>query len=56
MSRKQKRCCRSKEAIQEALDLYNRAIEGDADAMIKVWKIITEDDDEIGGDNDGYYK
>lgn len=56
MSRKKsRRKIRSKEVLQEALDLYERAINGDADALIKIWEIVTEDD-ESEDDSFGYYK
>lgn len=50
MSRKKrKRRCRSKEVLQEALDLFDKAKAGDVDAIIKIWEIYLEDDDN-GGD------
>ena len=52
--RKRKRKYRSKDAIQEALDLFNRALDGDVDACIKIWKIVSED--EAGGEYDGNYE
>jgi hypothetical protein len=55
MSRKKRRKkCRNKDELQEALDLFNKAIEGDVDAFIKIWKIVTED--EAGGEYDGNYE
>ena len=36
------------------LDLFNKALDGDVDAMIKIWEIISEEDeDDIGGGNYG---
>jgi len=53
MSRKKtKRVCRRKEVLQEALDLFDKAMAGDVDAIIKIWEIYLEDD-EIGGDENG---
>ena len=48
---------RSKKAIQEALDLFNKAMSGDADACIKIWEIMQENETETnGGAKDGYDK
>ena len=45
---------RSKKAIQEALDLFNKAMSGDADACIKIWEIMQDDEIETnGGAKDG---
>ena len=45
---------RSKKAIQEALDLFNKAMSGDADACIKIWVIMQENETETnGGAKDG---
>lgn len=45
---------RSKKAIQEALDLFNKAMSGDADACIKIWEIMQDDETETnGGAKDG---
>lgn len=45
---------RSKKAIQEALDLFNKAMSGDADACIKIWEIMQENETETnGGAKDG---
>jgi len=53
MSRKKtKRERRRKEVLQEALDLFDKAMAGDVDAIIKIWEIYLEDD-EIGGDENG---
>ena len=44
---------RSKKAIQEALDLFNKALSGDADACIKIWEIMQDEETETnGGAND----
>ena len=48
---------RSKKAIQEALDLFNKAMNGDADACIKIWEIMQENETETnGGAKDGKNK
>ena len=33
---------RSKQALQDAMDILDRALAGDADACIKIWEIINE--------------
>lgn len=44
---------RSKKAIKEAADLFYRVINGDADACIKIWEIIQDEETETdGGAND----
>lgn len=45
---------RSKSELQEALDLFDKAMKGDADACIKVFEImLDEETDENGGAIDG---
>lgn len=41
---------RSREELQKALDLYNRALKGDVDANIKIWEFINENDRKRGID------
>lgn len=45
---------RSKSELQEALDLFNKAMNGDVDAFIKIWEIMQDDETETnGGAKDG---
>ena len=40
---------RSKKAIQEVLELFNKAMSGDAYACIKIWEIMQENETETNG-------
>lgn len=42
---------RSKDELQELMELFDKAVNGDVDACIKVWELImAEGLDEEGGD------
>jgi len=48
---------RNRSELQEALDLFNKAMSGDADACIKIWEIMQDDETETnGGAKDGKNK
>lgn len=48
---------RSKEELQEALELFDRALQGDADAFIEIWEIVQDEDNNTnGGVKDGKNK
>ncbi len=45
---------RSKEELQEALELFDRALQGDTDAFIEIWEIVQDEDNNTnGGVKDG---
>ena len=44
---------RSKEELQKAIDLYDKALKGDVNANIKIWDFINENDRKRGINN-GY--
>ena len=48
---------RSTEELQEALELFDRALQGDADAFIEIWEIVQDEDNNTnGGVKDGKIK
>ena len=44
---------RSKEELQKAIDLYDKALKGDVNANIRIWDFINENDTKRGINN-GY--
>ena len=40
---------RSKEELQKAMALYDKALKGDVDANIKIWEFINESDRKRNG-------
>lgn len=47
---------RSRKQLQEAIDLYNRALSGDADAFMQIWEIMQDGNKTNGGVKNGKNK